>query len=248
MLQLVLETALYLGSYRDPMQLAVAFGMCRAVMSEHDRQATHGCAWKGGQSEAEKAGTRYVFVTHSLGSRMLYDVLLGLHKEGPAGVTLTQAGLDLPTDADLVRIMNSTPVIYMMANQVSLLGLSHLTAENQPGWPGTLTDGGVSPLLISPGLAGTSIPQAYDQHIPINVSDLPKGATSSGATLPNVGLKGLIFSGLLSQRTDQLNIVAFNDINDVLSWGIPYEYERVAATTDLSTKISFTNVYVRNSE
>jgi len=212
------DAVLYMGTYRDALQLAVAYGLCRAI------------ADTGEDCRGADPHTRYLFVTHSLGSRILYDVLLGLHGVGPQAAVLERSRIARPSSQTTQDVMNATPAIYMMANQLVLLGLSNLPPDAKPDQPPL-------PLIDEHAL---SIP-------------LPQGFASSPAARPpapakeSAGLRAFALSTLVQDRTDTLNIVAFSDINDVLSWGIPEQYLKDETGTGGTAHLRITNVYVRNT-
>lgn len=214
------DAVLYMGPYKAPMQLAVAYGLCQAI------------GGGSGRCTSPAKGDRYIFVTHSLGSRILYDVLRGLHDEGDAAIILGHADIPKPSADTIVQVMNATPAIYMMANQFVLLGLANLSTNFRPGQPlGALSKR--YPLNTNADLQPASNPADIDP------------AVSTPLRLPHEtgGLQAFLSSNLLKDRSDTLNIVAFNDINDVLSWGIPKQYDTNKADT---SHIQITNVYVRN--
>jgi hypothetical protein len=66
----------------------------------------------------------YAFLSFSLGSRMLYDVLSGLANDSSAG--------DDPSPLALARFATRTRNFFMAANQMPLLGVGRVTI-NEPG-------------------------------------------------------------------------------------------------------------------
>ncbi|AMP69798.1 hypothetical protein [Ralstonia solanacearum] len=213
------DAVLYMGSYREALQLAVAYGLCRAIADTGED-----C---GGTPDAH---TRYLFVTHSLGSRILYDVLLGLHGVGPQATMLQHSGIARPSSKTVMEVMNATPAIYMMANQLVLLGLSNLPPDAEPDQP----------------------PMPFDARRTLNLPVQPGMLPPSTAPSPaprreDFGLRAFAQSPLVQGRTDTLNIVAFSDINDVLSWGIPSQYLKDETNPDGTSHLRITNVYVRNT-
>jgi hypothetical protein len=123
------DAMLYAGPYGAVLQRAVAKGLCDAItMTADSRSETSQNAaecWvkaKEALVTSEK-NTLYLFVTHSLGSRMLYDVLRNLGKIN--GYSDSPFG-----DADAAafdafgEFACKIGAVYMMANQLSLVGLA----------------------------------------------------------------------------------------------------------------------------
>ena len=66
------DAILYAGNYGAVMETGVAEALCHAITGQPDRQR---CTWPAASSDA---GVANLFVTHSLGSRLIYDVMLDL--------------------------------------------------------------------------------------------------------------------------------------------------------------------------
>jgi hypothetical protein len=77
------DAILYAGPFNHILQHAVADGICDAItMSGSDaplRDTGSNRDWSRAKEVIERRDTVYFFITHSLGSRMLYNVLINLN-------------------------------------------------------------------------------------------------------------------------------------------------------------------------
>jgi hypothetical protein len=106
----LLDAVMYAGAYRATMKQAVSDAMCRAIRDDGNTPVAAGPACSWATVTTEVASTRrLIFFTHSLGGRMVFDVLTELLNDpkGPAYAALKN-GFQ----------------IYMFANQLSLLELT----------------------------------------------------------------------------------------------------------------------------
>ena len=208
------DAVLYIGPYGQAMRSGVAEAMCRALS---DSRTGERCAWP-----APAADTRYIFVVHSLGSRLIYDTLLGLlDQNGCAGEVAVAAGQEAAASRFAASVIANSPVIYMMANQIPLIGLATIPPQVQPQ-----PVGGGQPA----GTAG-AIGQPHEECGGLRRFAHVKAAQQNQAGLPA-----------------KLDIVAFSDTDDVLSWGLPKWYVRELPGTDgQRLDIHAVNVYVQNA-
>ena len=210
------DAVLYLGPYGHAMRSGVAEAMCRALSNNR----TGGrCAWP-----APAPDTRYVFVVHSLGSRLIYDTLLGLLDQNTcSGEVDVAAGQEHAASRFAASVIANSPVIYMMANQMPLLGLATIPAQVQPQPVGSGQPAG------SVGAIG----QPFEPCGGLRRFASAKAAQQAQATAGSAA---------------QLDIVAFSDTDDVLSWGLPKWYVReLPEAGGQKLDIHAVNVYVQNA-
>jgi hypothetical protein len=208
------DALIYAGSYGEAMQRGIGESLCKIISGF----GTSGqpCNWS---NRLMPPGGHFVFVTHSLGSRMLYDTLLSL-----TGGSTQHLGYPTPifpqneiTQAEpIVRdVVNKTAALYMMANQVAMIGISNVPYD---------------------------APLYERQHFVIKAKDYDLTVSQSAAAASDPLLS------LLSGRDKNapiLQIVSFNDTNDLLTWHVPAWYEAAADNQMLGVKI--TDVFVRNA-
>ncbi|RKF50891.1 hypothetical protein [Paraburkholderia fungorum] len=221
------DAAIYMGQYHTVMQLGMADALCHALTGQEVAPLNPAapnpvCDWRTAHVDP---GTLYVFVTHSLGSRLLYDTLLGLLGKNAPGVDQSALTLEFPGAKDYVHgILGNTPVIYMMANQLTFLGMANITAQD------TSKTATRKPAVVGVGMQPAAA-AAADQGPCTDVICLLALAKAESA--PHTTLKEN------PDTSRKLDVVAFSDTNDLLSWSIPPEYER--------DPLQFVNVYVRNA-
>src|SRR5262249_15598788 len=119
------DALLYAGTYGRVMRRGIAEGLCVALGGTKSSGGTL-CKWPQLAEDSGAPRTTYFLVTHSLGSRLLYDTLLGL-----TGADVTSTAGTFSQD----EITDSTPFaekplvetgsVYMMANQLPMLGLAY---------------------------------------------------------------------------------------------------------------------------
>lgn len=210
------DVLLYSGSYGKLIQQGFAAALCQALTGQEAGR----CKWPSSAPEAT-----YVFVTHSLGSRIVYDTLLDLN-----GLTCRSKNAFLAlerTELSNARtfaagVVAQTAAVYMLANQLPLLGLVHFGTRLLSSDP------------PSPSIASTSSETA--------VASAAKLGLGCGNELAAFAM---LRSGLQEKKT-ALNVVAFNDTNDILSWAIPRWYVRTPSGAAYPG-ISVRNVFVSNA-
>jgi hypothetical protein len=227
------DAILYSGTYGWVMERGIAEALCRAINPAADDAP---CAWQPEEQDKYK----YIFVTHSLGSRMVYDMFLDLlgrqtaaNKNPFSTVEIQRARLPVGD------ILTNTPAFYMMANQVSLLGLSDVpkTARSSDG---------MVPYALYIDLSGA---------LPKDLGVLPAASKPGPSRADPSRVFGDVFSELAAARKaaaaqtlkalPKLQIVAFNDTNDLLTWHIPPWYG--VSSTQSETGVEFVNVFVQNT-
>lgn len=225
------DAIIYSGTYGEAIERAFADALCRSLVST---ATTLACDWSAIKLE-DLTKYRYVFVTHSLGSRIVYDGLLNL------------AGIDSPGRPNkfreeewkksrpaAVELARNTPAVLMMANQLALLGLANAPILSRD-------DEAPKPLFVQPGLT-TINAGAKDLVAPALA---PESASVQKCKSPLSGfalMKKLVGSG--DARDVVLRVVAFNDTNDLLTWHIPRWYSK---DEDCDASLELTNVFVRNA-
>jgi hypothetical protein len=191
------DAMLYSGAFKEVLQRAVAKGLCDAIlMTSTPARPTASNAsecWVSAQTALadSEQNTLYLFVTHSLGSRMLYDVLRNLgginqYYDNP----FTNAS-DSSAAKGVKQLVCQTGAIYMMANQLPLLGLAA---------GGTLRD------------AIADDPLTESQQAPANLMQNEPVRPASATTRLECPRS--------PSRPPKPLFVAFMDTNDLLSWGI----------------------------
>jgi hypothetical protein len=203
------DAVLYSGSYGKAMELAVAEGLCHAVNPSAADDAR--CTWP---PESDARAYSWIFVTHSLGSRLIYDTILHLIGFGsdfrPNPFTGDQAR------PFVIAMLANTGAFYMMANQLSLLGLANVPPE-------TRSDNGPRPFVA---------PNVHCSNVVASIAD----ARLRVATPQSLA------------ATARLQIVAFNDTNDLLTWHVPKWYARKGSSDpDCQPEVDLANVFLQNS-
>lgn len=226
------DAVLYVGSYGAKINIAMADGICRAVTGNY--QADHPCDWSRAADVAKGNDYSVLFFTHSLGSRIVFDTLLEL-AGFPVRPGSTLGDERSPDRRELARgIRDNTSAIYMMANQLPLLGLAFAP-------PSDRSDSGDTPYFevsqAGPGLAV----MLRSQSAPIMVGT---GTASSMKCRSNGDSLGCFLGmGSPGPAVTSLEVVAFSDPNDLLTYSLPSSYDKAYG----SKRIRFTNVFVDNS-
>ena len=198
------DAVLYSGSYGGAMEKGVAEALCHAVAHQPDSQ---GCTWPDARNEATYTN---IFVTHSLGSRLVYDVILDLMRTDRPG--RENPFPPAPANDFVAAMLGRSAAFYMMANQLSLLGLAHVPEKADPS---------AGPIAAGFGLVDRS--------------------------------DGDVLATLIEKRREvvqsvpRLELVSFNDTNDLLTWHIPNWYAKSEAARAGSVQVNVTNVFVRNA-
>ncbi len=226
------DALLYSGTYGRVMRRGIAEGLCLALGGTKSEKGKL-CKWPQLTDERGAPKTAYFFVTHSLGSRLLYDTLLGL-----TGVDVTNtAGTftqDEITDSApyAEKLLVETASVFMMANQLPMLGLAYEDGTH------TSTEG----------------PSTYEAVVEqLSLAEKTRGTPVAGGRGPTsvfrtsvvaLGVRRLQAAEKRHRTVEPLKVVAFSDPNDLLSWGIPNWYQRAASGSQ--SGLAFTNVYVQN--
>ena len=174
-------------------------------------------------------GARISFISHSLGSRMLFDVL----SAPSSGKTPTEANRTpgTPTKA-LVATRKATDTFFMAANQLSLLGIAEVKG----------------PQATSPGVTGTGSPAVREAPVPGCPKSLP-GFLTADCRAPKdsetrkAQKSGMSMTAQIALDAPRpLKVVGFFDPGDILG------YSLVGGRTGQGpTDISFISVLHRNT-
>ena len=124
------DAVIYAGVYGQAMQRGMAVALCRIAGGGYKDNSGGPCEWP-----TDVRPGHFIFVTHSLGSRLLYDTLLNLmdpqraHTEYPEFIpsSYERAWTNAPDDAK--AIVKETVGFYMMANQLTMLGMAHVPID-----------------------------------------------------------------------------------------------------------------------
>lgn len=225
------DAVIYSGPYGATMERGVAETLCRAV--SHQQDDPQHCSWPA----PDGLQRRTFVVTHSLGSRLLYDTLLDLTRfhAGPKPAPFTQLEIDA-ADPFLRRMLATTPAIYMMANQWSLLGL----ADTPPDY--VTTDTGPQPLFTMPVAGAKVAPDLAPQF------GQPKRQCRYPLAAVGELRRQAITEKSLALAPDW-RVVSFNDTNDLLTWHVPSWYVQSEGGGDPACRpnIDLADVFVQNA-
>jgi hypothetical protein len=106
----LLDAVMYAGAYKTTLKQSLSQTLCRVVRDDGSGPVAEGppCSWSEVGTQVAQT-RRLIFLTHSLGGRMIFDVLADL--------------LNDRTSAAYAVLRNGFQV-YMFANQISLLELT----------------------------------------------------------------------------------------------------------------------------
>lgn len=229
----LVDAVLYAGDYGKNMRRGIAAALCRA-MGGTENPSGAVCNWPAADP-ATVDPTAYFFVTHSLGGRLLYDTLLGLEGDdvSPRAQTFTPDE-QRAAQPFVSQLILHTASVYMMANQLPLLGLAYEEGHSSSEGPHPLV-----PLVQAEAMARGLPPPSRDV-----------AATSAPQIRMQPSVNG--FAAVRAQAArrahvsvPKLSVVAFSDPNDLLSWSIPKWYQ--APSDGVPPHADFTNVYLQNS-
>ena len=221
------DAVIYAGTYGIAMQRGMAVALCRIA----GRTENYGkpCVWPT-KNGAMRPGP-FIFVTHSLGSRLLYDTIYNLMNSGrvqsrsPGIVPLSYPkAWAKEAVVDAQKMVLRTAGFYMMANQLAMLGLARI-----------------------PISAPINEPQPFLSESKEGLQNLNARQTFFAKTDSLVGIlraRKMLLGG--HENKHGLNIVSFNDTDDLLTWHIPAWY----ATTGegaMSDGVHIADVFVKNA-
>jgi hypothetical protein len=219
------DAVIYAGTYGGAMQRAMSLALCKAVQPEVAGPGA--CTWPGRDTILQR---RYAFVTHSLGSRLVYDTLLALSFGPQPKYSCTNCGVERTsqTSEAALAIMDRTTGVYMMANQLTMLGLANVPLDAPQGVQ--------DPYLMPPKESSIS-------RLPLNIGTSLMNVTAAQHTQQLSDPLFTLLKGLKPNAQSSLEIVSFNDTNDLLTWHIPEWYQSAAPGVTLRAA----NVFLQNS-
>ena len=233
------DVAAYLGPAGEPLRQGMSTAVCALL-----REAASGqrfqvsdltpslsrkpseCLDQGQAERLLEGDTRIAFISHSLGSRMLFDVLA----DQP-----DRAGGRAPPGLGLVATRQVTDTFIMAANQVSLLGIGRIKAVAPPANANLPPNPDLKSQLTPPDACPDSLPDFL-------AVDCTLGLAPSMAS--NKGLAGLSAKAAAAYKNPRkLDIVGFFDPGDVLGYSL--EGGRTEGT--VPSTIRFLSVLHRNT-
>ena len=242
------DVVVYVGSYGPKIIREFADAICRVVKDDPlNGQATERCDWSKAPSTFS---THFMFVTHSLGSRIVYDTLLELSGKHTRPDTLVLEPDGLAKGGAAIRtLMSNTKAIYMMANQLPMLGLAYASPKL------TSSEGPIRLEEISRQASSRTVPTEAATSLQPSSATAAKRRQAKRLAISsaNEHYDDPILS-LATRRADtvsqaiplstppRLDIVAFSDANDLLSYSLPEWYNDLADATG----VYVTNVFVHN--
>ena len=243
------DAMLYAGTYRETIERGLAEGICHAIThTSNDAQ----CFWPSAQDPVS-VNYKNIFVTHSLGSRMTYDLFLDLMS--------TEKNNIFPADVRqqarpfIEQMLADTPAFYMMANQFVLLGLAnvppdsrshevttHPFAFRQPLGESDIAADGSSPLSPSTRALVSERPGVSES------SAITSGPRAFGNVLFKIGALKAQIAQKTGKPAANLEIISFNDTNDLLTWHVPSAYvSEKGDAAGRSVPVNVTDVFVHNA-
>lgn len=228
------DAVLYTGDYGNVIRRGVAEALCQAVGGKTaDSQM---CQWP---AASEATQTQYILVTHSLGSRIVYDTLLGLVGNGYAADSLSDMAINARPFVE--QILANTSVVYMMANQLPLLGLGNVQVNTDSSSP-------PKPFRLKTPVSESALAGLNRTELLAAAPDPTAGEMLNAAKVEcDNMICAFANESNRAGRREQLDIVAFSDTNDILSWSVPSWYVRDEKIGANDLKLNVTNVFVKNS-
>jgi hypothetical protein len=243
------DAILYSGTYRSTIERGVAEAFCRATNAvdvPNSNNMTQACIWPA-ESSSLQPGYKYVFVTHSLGSRIVYDMFLDLlgqkSERNPFSPQEQQAA-----HAALGEVLAQTAGVYMMANQLTMMGLADVPkdARSPEGMRPFEAHTNTSPSVTSP--AARAEPKIGPDASSNEGAPAALIASPSKSLFVQIGEARLAATRTRRAQPSTLHIVSFNDTNDLLTWHIPMWYlVSDADSVAGGANVDFVNVFVQNT-
>jgi len=225
------DAILYAGSYGALMEKAVAEALCHAVTHTPDDRA---CAWP----PPVESPPGYFFVTHSLGSRIIYDTILNLLGV-TSGARPNPFGSPKDPEPFVSQMLAQTKAFYMMANQLAMLGLANLPTDAR-------SDELLRPLDIDTAQVQRAAPGPTPAVTP---QEAARPCTTILGKLGAARVEVARRAGKTEASIPALELIAFNDTNDLLTWHIPAWYvdDTGPRPGDCHPHVHLVNVFVRNT-
>jgi hypothetical protein len=225
------DAVIYVGTYGAKIEQGAAEVLCRLVSGKTYEGADR-CEWR--DADASKLQSSFIFMTHSLGSRIIFDTLLDLDGHPTRGTGPILKDLDGEGRAAVEKIILNTRAIYMFANQLPILTLADVPPTRKSGDSPSVID------LQHYADIDTQRKRAAPQ------TQSPASSVTQERAAPHLLWFATVKSHLSQSQQRQaikLDVVAFSDPNDLLSYTIPPWFEQDMG--DMQFQI--TNVSVRNS-
>ncbi|HVE51427.1 MAG TPA: hypothetical protein VNG69_17635 [Casimicrobiaceae bacterium] len=227
------DAIIYAGSYGAVIERAVAEALCRAISARPNAKE---CIWP---TQAEVASDRnaYLFVTHSLGSRIVFDTILHLGDyESARSNPFSEQ--EIKSAVPFIRhMLANTTAVYMMANQLSLIGLAHLPLNAR-------STEILKPLVVDPMAFGSQKDVVAGRRVKAPNED---GCDSVLTQFGHARMAARRALRLHSTKGDALQLIAFNDTNDLLTWHVPSWYAKRELKPDCEANVELVNVFVQNA-
>lgn len=223
------DAVIYVGTYGVKIEQGVAEVLCRLVSAKTYAELDR-CQWS--DADAAKLKSSFIFMTHSLGSRIVFDTLLDLDRHPTRGSGLIFENVGKEGRQSVEQIIINTRSIYMFANQLPLLTLADVPPTRKSD---------ESPSVID-------LKHYTDIDAPRHLTDsqAPAASTTQERAAPHLLWFATVKSTLShpqQPQTTKLDVVAFSDPNDLLSYIIPPWFQQDMG--DLQFQI--TNVSVQNA-
>lgn len=242
------DAVIYAGTYGRVMRRGTAEGLCLALGGTRNTGGRL-CDWPTVPKDDARKETAYFFVTHSLGSRLIYDTLLGLTGKD---VTNKAGTFDRREIEDAkpyaTYLMTETGAAYMMANQLTMLGLAYEDGTH------TSSEGPIPYELI---MQSKALAKVLEGAAPLNTAPSAPPPLPAPTNAPKTAVKTaavefatmrLQFATDRGEAVDPLTVVAFSDTNDLLSWAVPKWYQgEKDEPGKAGYAVDFTNAFVQTA-
>lgn len=266
------DAVLYVGSNGSKINEAMSETICRAVTGDFTQDS---CSWEKAKNSITAKPRGIVFVTHSLGSRIVYDTLLelaGKPLRAVDGEISTSAGCpkDNPDpdaaakSAVALAIGQDSSAVYMMANQLPLLGLTYIppSYSNEQTTMPFLKIASAAPEIrtFAQNGSGKSLAARVEEAAAAHgMRASPHTLDQAERNIARIDCRQyslICFAQYIVAMKNQAHpttlhdpsktrfrIVAFSDTDDLLTWALPPPY----ADPSVYLSMDFTNVFVQNS-
>jgi hypothetical protein len=223
------DAIIYVGTYGVKIEQGVAEVLCRLV-SAKNYAGTDRCQWR--DADASKLHSPFIFMTHSLGSRIIFDTLLDLdgHPTRETGPIVEDIGKDGRLAVE--QIILNTRSIYMFANQLPILTLADVPPTRKSD--------------STPSVIDLTHFKDTDERRKLGGPSAPASSVTKERSAPHLLWFATVKSSLgpsQERQTVKLDVVAFSDPNDLLSYTIPPWFEQDMG----NLQFQITNVSVQNS-
>jgi hypothetical protein len=216
------DAVVYSGTFAPALRSTVRRAVCVVLSNKQrpDLPCTAGDVI-GANGESLIAQPPIFAVTHSLGSAMLIDTLGEMLGECvPSADKCPQRQEDLRTAGLSEEFTKQLRGVFLLANQLPLIYLSRI------------------PLNPTTSVTEESATSSTTHSETIDSSDF-SAATAFAATITGI-------AKILGERRKPIPIIAFNDVNDLLTFPVPAGW-RDRITPGAGTKLQVVNISVTNA-